>query len=211
MKPKATGKIIIMTFSALIIFLFSMCEDFQEKTFQPDDTDAYAIEVFNDTNLVAIPVGQVTFDEASGSYSIKAGPTTTSGLTNYAAVMSVLSDSNLTVEAGTHHYQVVISKTRQNALLLNVSGDKELHVYTTSYVDVNVHDNTGSAMDVDRSHPFELVSGLYTYDVAKDQYPVPTIKTKSVFELSSGEYVLNITATEATKLTTFSLVVVEKQ
>jgi len=211
MNRKTTGKIIFMIFSALIIFLFSMCEDFQEETLKPEKTDAYAIEVFKDTNLVVIPVGLVTEDVDANTFDVKTGEVTYAGLNSYSDVMGHLEDSSITVDAGKSHYQITINKAKENALLFNVSSDKEIVIYTSHYVNVNILDNSKTAMDVDRDHSAELVSGCFTYDEAKDEFPMPTIKTRSAFELSAGEYVLNITATEATKETTFSLVVVEKQ
>ena len=211
MDTKTSGKIIFIIFSALIIFLFSMCEDFQEETLKPEKTDAYAIEVFKDTNIVEIPVGHVITDAEANTYTVKAGDSTFDCGSTYSLVMGHLLDSNITVETGTTHYQVAINKNRENALLLSVSGDKEIVVYTSHFVDVNILDNTKTAMDVDRAHQTELVSGCFTYDEARDEFPLPIVKSRSSFELSSGQYVLNINATEATKETTFSLVVVEKQ
>ncbi len=211
MNSKTTGKIIFIIFSALIIFLFSMCEDFQDETLKPEKTDAYAIEVFNDTNLVVTPVGYVITNNTANTYDVKVGDSTFVGLSSYSSVMDKLQDSSVTVQAGRTHYQIKINKKRENVLLLPISGEKEIIIYTSHYVDVNILDNTKTEMDVNRSHPADLVSGCFTYDETKDEFPLPTIKSRSAFELSAGDYVLNITATEATKETTFSLVVVEKQ
>jgi len=212
MLTNKTGKIMLMIFSALVIFLFTMCEDFEDETLKPNNTDAYAITAFKDTNIVDIETAKVVLDTNINKYVISyAGENDTTDA-SFPSVITTLESNNAKIEPGQTHYQTTVAKNRDNGLLISVSGTKEIIVYTTDHVAVEILDDTKQAMDVDETFSAELVAGHFDYDpdLAGD-YPKPVIKTRSEFKLTGGDYMLNLKRTESTIESTVGLVVVEKQ
>lgn len=206
------SKLSIILISVFLLTFLSMCEDFQDETYKVDDTDAMAIEVFKDTNLVSLMPAWVTPPaEGAESFTLTYSGNTFD-LTGFADVVGVLEDSSIAVEVGEYHYSVSTVKDKQNCLLLNLGADKEVVVYTDESVLVNVVDESNTAMDVSREFPVELVAGYFEYDATRpDSRPEPIVQTRSEFDLTAGTYVLKLITTEATKSNSFTLVVIEKQ
>ena len=205
------SKLSIILISVFLLTFLSMCEDFQDETYKVDDTDAMAIEVFKDTNLVSLMPARVTQEEGAESFTLTYSGNTFN-LTGFADVVDVLEDSSIAVEVGEYHYSVSTTKDKQNCLLLNIGADKEVVVYTDESALVNVVDESNTAMDVSREFPVELVAGYFEYDATRsDSRPEPIVQSRSEFDLTAGTYVLKLITTEATKSNSFTLVVIEKQ
>src|SRR6056297_3728838 len=90
-----TGKLATILISALLLTLFSMCEDFEDKTYTVNETDGLAIEVFKDTNTVMLDNAKVTVD-STGQYKLAYNAFSTE-FSNYVDVIDFLDDSSLTV------------------------------------------------------------------------------------------------------------------
>lgn len=209
-----TRKMILLIFSTLIVFLLISCDDFKDETLKPENTDALAIEVFNDTSVVQLSLATIDYDTTISEYvSTYQNQVDTIGA-EYSAVWSFLNENlNAKIDLGKTHYQTTIAGSqRDNTILISISGTKEIVVYTTQYVDVNIYDADKIVMDNDASYPVELTAGIIDYDEEdSSDYPKPLVKTRNSFELSAGTYILNINSTEATTSTTFDLVTIEKQ
>ena len=208
-----TRKMMLILFSMIVVFLFTMCDDFKDETLKPDATDAFAIEVFQDTNTVELPMFLVEMDSAQTKYYVTYNDVKDSVANQYSSVVSAIEDANAIVEIGDKHYTVDIEgKGRDNSIILKLTSAKEVYVYTTECVNVTVRDATKNELDRDSNFPMELVAGLFDYNEDKaGDYPKPIVKSKSAFDLSAGTYVLNINTTEATTSGKFDLVVIEKQ
>lgn len=205
-----TGKLATILISALLLTLFSMCEDFEDETFTVNETDGLAIEVFKDTNTVMLDNAKVTVDSA-GEYTLTYNEFSAE-YSDYVDVIDFLDDSSLTVSPGETHYEIKIAKDKQNSMLMELGSEATLVFYTDANVNVELVDATDTPMDGVFDFPVELAAGYFNIDEDQIQAkPEPVIQNRAEFELTSGTYVLKLLSTEATEKYTFSLVVIEKQ
>ncbi len=205
-----TGKLATILISALLLTLFSMCEDFEDETFTVNETDGLAIEVFKDTNTVMLDNAKVTVDSA-GEYTLTYNEFSAE-YSDYVDVIDFLDDSSLTVSPGETHYEIKIAKDKQNSMLMELGSEATLVFYTDANVNVELVDATDTPMDGVYDFPVELAAGYFEIDENQSQArPEPVIQNRAEFELTSGTYVLKLLSTEATEKYTFSLVVIEKQ
>ncbi len=205
-----TGKLTTILISALLLTLFSMCEDFEDETFTVNETDGLAIEVFKDTNRVMLDNAKVTV-ESEGEYKLTYNEFSAE-YNDYVDVIDFLDDSSLTVSPGETHYEVNITKDMQNSLLMKLQSATTLVFYTDANVNVKLVDATDTPMDGVFDFPVELAAGYFEIDENQSKAKAePVIQNRAEFELTSGTYVLKLLSTEATEKYTFSLVVVEKQ
>jgi len=205
-----TGKLATILISALLLTLFSMCEDFEDKTYTVNETDGLAIEVFKDTNTVMLDNAKVTVD-STGQYKLAYNAFSTE-FSNYVDVIDFLDDSSLTVSPAETHYELKIAKDKQNSMLMKLESAATLVFYTDANVTIELVDATDTPMDGIYDFPVELAAGYFNIDEDQTQAkPEPVIQNRAEFELTSGTYVVKLLSTEATEKYTFSLVVVEKQ
>src|SRR6056297_2527895 len=99
-----TGKLATILISALLLTLFSMCEDFEDETYTVNETDGLAIEVFQDTNTVMLDNAKVTVD-STGKYDLVYNAFNAE-FNEYTDIVDFLDDSSLTISPGKTHHEV---------------------------------------------------------------------------------------------------------
>ena len=205
------NKVILFVLSFAILFLMT-CEDFQEETFTPDETDEMAISVFKDTNTVHIPAATLKYDSALTSFVVThKGQKDTIAEDSFPALLDSLDQDTIEVTPGQEHYKVTVSKNITNGIYLQSTSAENVILYTDEQVNFNIVDDNNQSLTADKNMPLEVMSGYFSYDPEETDYPQIIIKTRYSYSLSSGDYLIKINTTEQTAETTFSLVVINEQ
>ncbi|RKY53952.1 MAG: hypothetical protein DRP89_05540 [Candidatus Neomarinimicrobiota bacterium] len=129
---------------------------------------------------------------------------------NYTEILDSLQSKNVIVCANDTTYNIATSSSYDTTYLrFNNELSEEVVFYFTDYVKMNIIDGDGNTLDfIDDSMPFEIIAGCIKYE--KDK-PYPKVKSRYVYDLEMGGYLLQLITTDQTEKSTFYAVILYEQ
>jgi len=208
-EKKMNGRYITPFLSIVILLLLIGCEDFEDETYKMNLTDEATVEVFQDTNIVAIDAATILYDSTLSQYIMKhLGNKDT---VSFAQILDTLDSDTIMIEPGESHYEISIAKTKTNAILLKSGAAGKVIIYSDDYIRLEIVDNANAPIEADDSSISpDLRAAFFEYDDQNDEITF-NVKCRHSFNLSAENYLLKIYSTEQTDNRTFNFVVINEQ